>query len=883
MAADAQRTIELVFEATDKTAAAVQSVIKNTDQFASNIQSATQPIADFTLSALKFEAALLATGVAVTAFSVKVAADFDTAFREIATLIELPIDQLGEFRQAILDYASSSTKPLEEITQSIYNAISAGVDYSESIDAVAVAEKLAVAGKATLNDSLLVLVSSLNAYGLGMDDAERFSNALFTTVKQGQTTLPELASSLASVTGLAATAGVSFEELLAAIATLTSTGTPTSQAITQIQGAISAILKPSSQAKALAAELGIEFNAERLAAVGLSGVLADVAEATGGNSSQMALLFGRVEALNGVLTLTGLGADKFAENLQAMAASAGTVDAAFAIMVQSVDVAAQKINNALTGLFITIGAPLLDEFSGVAEAIAEIFRSIAESAKSGDGGIADLIAFIESQFQGLQETLQAVARNLPAALEGADFSGFINGVKVVTEAVSNLFGGLDLTSVEGLTSAIELVGLAFESLSQFSAGVIDSLKPLFSQITTIGGGLSDLNPELFRAAGDMAGFATQANYFSGVVKDLTPALSWLVGLIGLNQTTGLVGGLYSASKALSGSTGLLAFLGKAGLIGVAGAAGAAVGTIADKTTELVTGNTIGGWATDFLEWTGLLDTDAERLAASLEKIRLERLAEGSEEATAGLQNVVGAAERVNEQLDKGPEYIYNFTTGMFEAASESEKLTSTLYDLTDINEKSNWTFESQVGTLYDLSDAVGGAGDSYNKFGDTLDDTAKKAAEASKEIEKISIEEKLALIEAQSAITVAQIDADAKTTVAAFESISETVKSTGDAITDLYGLLGDADISKLDKLGIQEQIQLENERRDEALRLQRALVEAEIRSANARAEAFRRGTAAITVDGAGLQPQLEAFMFEILRAIQVKVNAQGYEFLLGAA
>jgi len=35
------------------------------------------------------------------------------------------------------------------------------------------------------------------------------------------------------------------------------------------------------------------------------------------------------------------------------------------------------------------------------------------------------------------------------------------------------------------------------------------------------------------------------------------------------------------------------------------------------------------------------------------------------------------------------------------------------------------------------------------------------------------------------------------------------------------------------------------------------------------------------VDGAGLQPHLEAFMWEILQTIQVRVNQDGLEMLLG--
>ena len=39
--------------------------------------------------------------------------------------------------------------------------------------------------------------------------------------------------------------------------------------------------------------------------------------------------------------------------------------------------------------------------------------------------------------------------------------------------------------------------------------------------------------------------------------------------------------------------------------------------------------------------------------------------------------------------------------------------------------------------------------------------------------------------------------------------------------------------------------------------------------------------ALIKIDGAGLQPHLEAFMWEILRTIQTRVNADGLKLLLG--
>ena len=872
--ADAQRTVDLIFNGVDKTGAATQSALNNTKKFAGNIQGATQPIADFTASAVKLEAGLLAAGLAVTAFSVKVAGDFDTAFREISTLLGQPIEDLDEFKESILSYASTSTKPLEEVTQSIYNAISAGVDYSDSIEAVALAEQLSVAGKATLNESLVVLVSSLNAYGLGMDDAERFSDALFTTVKQGQTTLPELASSLASVTGLAATAGVDFEELLAAVATLTSTGTPTSQAITQIQGAISAILKPTSQAASLAKDLGLEFNLSRLQAVGFSGILSEVQAATGGNAEQMAVLFGRVEALNGVLTLTGLGADKFAENLKAMASSAGSVDQAFDIMVQSVDASSQRVQNALTGLFVSIGAPLLDEFGGVAEAVAGIFQALGDSARSGDNGVGELVAFIESQFQGLEDTLSTVAQNLPAALQQADFSGFTAGVQVVTDAVTGLFDGIDLSTAEGLADAITIVGNAFNGLSQFTAGVIDSLEPLFDQFTEVAGGLRDLDESFFNALGNAAGFATQANILAGAMVSLLPAITALTGVIGLNQGAGLVGSLLAAGSALNGSTGILALLGKAGLIGAAGAAGVAVGTLANKAAELATGTSISTWVGDGVSALTGLNSQFDDLTATVDVSRLAlEKSPGNIGVADALQEIIVTAERWNPSILADPLQEVEVTARRIESAFSSTA---------DATNRIITVYDEATGKVIGYTDGVSGAAEIM----DVVYGSSVRAAEGVQAFgaagDSITLDERLALIDGQTQITVAGIEAGAKTMAAAFESVDTAIGSTGDTLSELFGLLGDENISKFDKLSLSDEIEKESQRRDDVLAEQSKLLAAQRKLADIQAERLKEGGALINVQGDGLQPHLEAIMYSLFEAIQVRVNADGYELLLGA-
>ncbi len=555
--ADLEKSVAIIFEGVDQMGAGVDSATKRMNSIIGSAQGVVDPIANATMGVLKFEAALIASGVAVTALSVKMAGDFDAQFRQITTLIDAPVETLSGFREELQAYGRDSTQSFEAINSAVYNAISAGVDYTDSLELVRLAEQGAVAGRASVDESLGLLISSLNAYGAGTEQAANYSDLFFTTLQRGVTTIPELAASLGGVTGLAATAGVSIEELMAAVATLTATGSTTSGALTQIQAAISNMLKPTAQATDLANELGIEFNAAALESKGLSGVLQDVQQATGGNTEQMARLFGSVEALNGMLTLTGLGADRFADNIEAMGNAAGATDEAYARMAGTVEQNNQRIANALQGLLISIGTPLLDEFGGIQQAIAAIFNSIGASVSGGQ--LQQFVGLIEGVMGSLERSLQNVAANLPQALEIADLDGFVRGFDAVRNAISNLFNGADLSTAEGLASVIGTLGSGVQLLGEYTGGAITALGPFIQTLAELAGWIAKIDSQWALWLGTIGGTAVVAS----------TVLAGLGGLVTILQALGGASGAIPVATKAAG--GLVAILGR-----FAGPAGAAI-------------------------------------------------------------------------------------------------------------------------------------------------------------------------------------------------------------------------------------------------------------------------------------------------------------------
>lgn len=170
------------------------------------------------------------------------------------------------------------------------------------------------------------------------------------------------------------------------------------------------------------------------------------------------------------------------------------------------------------------------------------------------------------------------------------------------------------------------------------------------------------------------------------------------------------------------------------------------------------------------------------------------------------------------------------------------------------------------------------------------DETKRQAIEAAKteeavrkyalELQKLASDERIKTIEAKFKLDVAELEYKTKIVQAAFESLDASIESTGKVIGDLWKLMDDPSLSFSDKWALEDQIDAENRRREEAFKLQKQLTEATIKEIESRIKAFQNGDALIKIDGAGLQPHLEAFMWEILRSIQTRVNADGLKLLL---
>jgi TP901 family phage tail tape measure protein len=933
--ADARRVIELIFSATDDVSGTLNAIGSGVGDFEQKVSAVAEPLANFTQRLLLLEAAAAGVALALGAQSIKAAGEFDQSFREITTLVSGSDQDFHTFRQTLLDFGANSAFSLETVTGATYNAVSAIGDLNKSVELITVAEKLSVAGRAELNDTTLLLASTLNAYGLSVDQAARFSDIFFTAVQSGQTTIPELADTLGRVAPLAASAGVSMEEVAAAVAALTKNGLGTAEAVTGIRGALSNIIGPSGEAAKQANALGIEFSTSALASKGLSQFLAELVETTGGSSTEMRKFFGSVEGLNAVLSLTRDGGKSLSDIIALMGQNAGVTETAYDRMVNTIGVQTQLLKNKIEVAFIAIGDPMLQPFLDLEKSVGGIFEAITTAAKAG--AFDPLIRLAQEAMRNLSAVIDEIAANLPEALANIDYSGFLNELGFLGDVLNDLFGGVDLTTAEGLQTVLQGIVDLGTNFVAFTTGLVQGFTLVKDTFTLLIGSFDIGQTTASQLLGILGSLSIAFVTLSPLISLTTSAFSLAaVTISGLYTAAvalpGLIAGISTALQVLTTTNpvglALMAATLTATAVASSGLGSSLVSTISDwlgfgnaaqATVEPTTAaseaikteaqnlglleNPLKNAVTQHTDLTNVqwkLNETFDPLGLGILQLKtrweeydgtMQLVIESNNDYVQAAGLLIDKTDKVQDPVRQATQRLEEYITRVGEAGDkmllfgDTQDLARKGFDTTTV------AVRDAEGNITGYTQAITFAGDAMKDLGNTaekeLSKTAKETLAAQKQAnefelawEQIQSQERQLVFQLSADIAIAQIQSGTELVKAAFESVNTTITSTGDTLIELAKLFADlqgtsAGSKIFDLLGE------ESRRRQEALDLQKELVTAQAEYLHAVVDRLYQGEAVISVTADGLEPELEAFMFKILERIQVRASAEAQQFLLG--
>lgn len=281
---------------------------------------------------------------------------FGAAMRVANTMAGKNAEGFAKLKNQVAELAKNVPVARDELANGLYQVVSNSVPENNWLNFLNKSAKASVGGVADLGEVVKVTSTVIKNYGLAWGAAESVQDKIQLTAKNGVTSFEQLAQALPRVTANASTLGVSVDELLASFATLTGVSGNTNEVATQMAAIFTALVKPSSEATEMAEKMGIEFNAASIQAAGglrnfltqLDASVKEYAAANGVLEQEVyAKLFGSAESLRALTPLTNQLAEKFSENVDAMANSAGTINAAYNEMSSTGSATTQMLKNQL--------------------------------------------------------------------------------------------------------------------------------------------------------------------------------------------------------------------------------------------------------------------------------------------------------------------------------------------------------------------------------------------------------------------------------------------------------------------------------------------------------------------------------------------------------
>lgn len=248
----------------------------------------------------------------------------------VNTLLKVSRDELNkygdEFERLSLKTGASKT----EIANAAYQALSSGVGKGDLIGFLETASKTAIAGQATVEQSVGTITSIINAYKMEMSEAGKVADWLLTIQNEGVTTVRELGDQLGDVTSISAALGVSLNDVGGAIAQMTVNGNNTAKTITMLKSMLSELSKEGQTAADNFKKLSGQSFTEFIANGGtLQEAMIKMEEYAKKSNKSVVDLFSSVEAGSAALNLTGINAENFANKLNKVASSSGELETAY--------------------------------------------------------------------------------------------------------------------------------------------------------------------------------------------------------------------------------------------------------------------------------------------------------------------------------------------------------------------------------------------------------------------------------------------------------------------------------------------------------------------------------------------------------------------------
>jgi len=422
----------------------------NATQLNIALQSSTSKLQQFAVRAKSIGSSLsrsLTLPLAlVGGASIKMALDFDKSMTKIKTLVGVASDEVDAMGGAVKRLAVDTGVNANDAADALFFITSAGLRGADAMKVLEAATKASAIGLGEVKTVADAVTSAVNAYGQENLSAESATDILTAAVREGKLEADSLAQSMGKVLPVSSQLGVGFEEVGAALAAMSRTGTDAAMATTSLRGILSALLNPSSQANEELENFGLSAQGlrEQLKEQGLLSVLKTLTDRFGDNQEAAGKVFGNVRALTGVLDLMGNNVGTTEQIFASMTNTTGTLNTAFTELEDELSFKFKKSLEAIRTSFTELGKtlavailPFIQKLTGFLTTLINKFNNLDTATQNIVLTLAGITALLGPAliiFGTLATAISALMNPITLTIAGIAGIGF---------AIDNLIMPLD--------------------------------------------------------------------------------------------------------------------------------------------------------------------------------------------------------------------------------------------------------------------------------------------------------------------------------------------------------------------------------------------------------------------------------------------------------
>lgn len=334
--------------------------------------------------------------------SVRMASKFQTSTTQLLTSAGELNKNLSMVRQGLLNMAGQVGVSATDLSKALYYVDAAGYRAGDGLTVLKAAAQGAAAEGADTTTVARALTDVLVDYHLKASDAADVTSKMITAVANGKTNLQEFSGAFASIVPAASAAGISFQDVLSALAQMTNHGFTAARASQNLAQALRSLLNPTTPMKKAFDQFGVSADVLKEKLHGPNGLtdameyLSQAAtkagkEGTPEFAAALKQLMGTAPGANAALSTVGANYKATADTIAAVGKT--TADASgkvqgFAEVQKTLGQQLKQLRYGFDALMIRLGTALIPQVSKFITLLESRGKPVVEGFSKALSGIA---------------------------------------------------------------------------------------------------------------------------------------------------------------------------------------------------------------------------------------------------------------------------------------------------------------------------------------------------------------------------------------------------------------------------------------------------------------------------------------------------------------